>query len=52
MDNIGKAEILQIVDSVSRERGIPKAKLMEAMEWKIYICVSCYLQVNGAVLRI
>ncbi len=32
MDNFGKAEILQIVDAVSRERGIPKAKLIEAME--------------------
>ncbi|MCP5369777.1 MAG: transcription termination/antitermination protein NusA [Rickettsiaceae bacterium] len=32
MDNFGKAEILQIIDSVSRERSIPKAKLIEAME--------------------
>ncbi|MGC0372348.1 MAG: hypothetical protein DGJ47_001060, partial [Rickettsiaceae bacterium] len=32
MSNVGKAEILQIIDSVSRERNVPKAKLIEAME--------------------
>lgn len=32
MDNLGKAEILQIVDSVSREKNIPKANLINAME--------------------
>ena len=32
MDNTSKAEILQIVEAVSRERGIPKGKLIEAME--------------------
>lgn len=32
MDNFGKAEILQIIDSVSRERSVSKAKLIEAME--------------------
>lgn len=37
MDNINKAEILQIVESVSRERGIPKAKLIEAMEQAVQI---------------
>ena len=37
MDNFGKAEILQIVDSVSRERGIPKASLIEAMEQAVQI---------------
>ncbi|PCJ23775.1 MAG: transcription termination/antitermination protein NusA [Rickettsiales bacterium] len=31
-NNVAKAEILQIVESVSRERGIPKANLIEAME--------------------
>lgn len=37
MDNIGKAEILQIVEAVSRERGVPKAKLIEAMEQAVQI---------------
>ena len=37
MDNMGKAEILQIVDSVSRERGVPKAKLIEAMEQAVQV---------------
>lgn len=37
MDNLGKAEILQIVDSVSRERGIPRASLIEAMEQAVQI---------------
>lgn len=37
MDNMGKAEILQIVDSISRERGIPKASLIEAMEQSIEV---------------
>jgi len=37
MDNIGKAEILQIVDAVSRERGVSKAKLIEAMEQAVQI---------------
>lgn len=37
MDNFGKAEILQIVEAVSRERGIPKASLIEAMEQAIQI---------------
>lgn len=32
MDNFSKAEILQIVDAVSRERNIPKKSLIEAME--------------------
>ncbi len=32
MINVGNLEILQIVDSVSRERGIPKADLLEALE--------------------
>jgi N utilization substance protein A len=37
MDNIGKAEILQIVDAVSRERGVSKAKLIEAMEQAVQV---------------
>ncbi|MDG1436550.1 MAG: transcription termination factor NusA [Rickettsiaceae bacterium] len=37
MDNMNKAEILQIVDSVSRERGIAKASLIEAMEQSIEV---------------
>lgn len=37
MDNIAKAEILQIVDAVSRERGVSKAKLIEAMEQAVQI---------------
>ncbi|MFK7973728.1 MAG: transcription termination factor NusA [Rickettsiaceae bacterium] len=37
MENVSKAEILQIVDAVSRERGIPKAKLLDAMEQAIGI---------------
>ena len=37
MDKIGKAEILQIVDAVSRERGVSKAKLIEAMEQAVQI---------------
>ncbi|MEM6339336.1 MAG: NusA N-terminal domain-containing protein, partial [Pseudomonadota bacterium] len=37
MDDFGKAEILQIVDAVSRERGIPKASLIEAMEQAVQI---------------
>lgn len=37
MDNFGKAEILQIVDSVSRERRIPKASLIEAMEQAVQV---------------
>jgi transcription termination/antitermination protein NusA len=37
MDNFGKAEILQIVDAVSRERGIPKASLVDAMEQAVQI---------------
>ena len=36
-DNVGNAEILQIVDSVSRERGIPKNSLIDAMEQAIQI---------------
>lgn len=32
MINIGNAEIIQIVDAVARERGIPKAELIQAME--------------------
>lgn len=35
MDNVGKAEILQIIDSVSRERSVPKNRLVEAMEQSI-----------------
>ena len=37
MDNFGKAEILQIVDAVSRERGIPKASLIDAMEQAVQV---------------
>lgn len=37
MDNFGKAEILQIIDAVSRERGVSKAKLIEAMEQAVQI---------------
>lgn len=37
MDNMSKAEILQIVDSVSRERGIPKTSLIEAMEMAVQV---------------
>jgi N utilization substance protein A len=37
MDNLGKAEILQIVDAVSRERGVPKASLVDAMEQAVQI---------------
>ena len=37
MDNMAKAEILQIVDSVSRERNIPKANLITAMEEAVQI---------------
>ncbi len=37
MDDFCKAEILQIIDSVSRERAIPKASLIEAMEQGIQI---------------
>ena len=37
MDNLGKAEILQIIDSVSRERGITKSSLIEAMEQAIQV---------------
>jgi N utilization substance protein A len=37
LDNMGNIEILQIVDSVSRERGVPKQSLIEAMEQAIQI---------------
>ena len=37
MDNFGKAEILQIVDAVARERGVPKASLIDAMEQAVQI---------------
>ena len=37
MDNVGKAEILQIIDAVSRERGVSKAKLIEAMEQAVQV---------------
>ncbi len=37
MDNNAKAEILQIVDAVSRERGVAKANLITAMEQGIEI---------------
>lgn len=37
MNNIGNIEILQIVESVSRERGIPRAKLIEALEQAVQI---------------
>ena len=29
MSNVGNAEILQIVEAVSRERGIPRANLID-----------------------
>ncbi len=32
MDNIGNAEILQIVEAVSRERGVSRSALIDAME--------------------
>lgn len=32
MINVGNSEIIQIVDSVARERGIPKADLIQALE--------------------
>jgi N utilization substance protein A len=32
MNNVGNAEILQIVEAVSRERGIPRTHLIDAME--------------------
>lgn len=35
MDNMNKAEILQIIDAVSRERDIPRTSLIEAMEQAI-----------------
>ncbi|NRB11030.1 MAG: transcription termination/antitermination protein NusA [Rickettsiaceae bacterium] len=35
--SIGNAEILQIVEAVSRERGIPKASLIEAMEQAVQV---------------
>ncbi len=37
MENIHKAEILQIVDAVARERGVPKANLLDAMQSAIEI---------------
>ncbi len=37
MNHTGNAEIIQIVESVSRERGIPKAKLIEALEQAVEI---------------
>lgn len=37
LDNMGNIEILQIVDSVSRERGVPKQSLIDAMEQAIQI---------------
>jgi N utilization substance protein A len=37
LDNMGNIEILQIVDSVSREKGIPKNNLIDAMEQAIQI---------------
>jgi len=37
MDDFGKPEILQIVDAVSRERGVPKASLIDAMEQAVQI---------------
>jgi N utilization substance protein A len=37
MNNIGNTEILQIVESVSRERGIPKSNLIDAMEQAVQI---------------
>jgi N utilization substance protein A len=37
MENVHKAEILQIIEAVSRERGISKNKLIEAMEQAVQI---------------
>ncbi|MDA9163507.1 transcription termination factor NusA [Rickettsiaceae bacterium] len=37
MENVAKAEILQIVDAVSRERGVSKASLIDAMEQAVQI---------------
>lgn len=37
MSNIGKAEVLQIVDAVSRERGISKEKLIDTMKQAVQI---------------
>ncbi|HJK86987.1 MAG TPA: transcription termination factor NusA [Candidatus Megaira endosymbiont of Nemacystus decipiens] len=37
MDNFGKAEILQIIDAVARERSVPKTSLIEAMEDAIQV---------------
>ncbi len=37
MENVAKAEILQIVDAVSRERGVSKASLIDAMEQAVQV---------------
>lgn len=37
MNNVGNAEILQIVEAVSRERGISKSNLIDAMEQAVQI---------------
>jgi len=37
MSNVGNAEILQIVEAVSRERGIPRANLIDAMEQAVQV---------------
>lgn len=37
IDNFNKAEILQIIESVSREKGIPKIKLIDAMEQAVQV---------------
>ena len=37
MSNVGNAEILQIVEAVSREKGIPRASLIEAMEHAVQV---------------
>ena len=37
MSNVGNAEILQIVEAVSRERGISRTNLIEAMEQAVQV---------------
>lgn len=37
MSNVGNAEILQIVEAVSREKGIARASLIEAMEHAVQV---------------
>ncbi len=37
MSNVGNAEILQIVEAVSKERGISRASLIEAMEQAVQV---------------